>query len=101
MLISCCCVSPLAGAFVPGNVTKSSAPSAYAQKFIVLVSPGFGPRELRAQSISAVVSAPSAAMPAEDPSGGGVVEFHVLAGVFQSAGTVTLAGNGDLTVGRI
>src|SRR5690348_10092764 len=104
MLISCACVRPAAGAAVPGKVTKSTAPSAYAQKFIVPVSPGFGPREERAYEICPVVSATSAAIPADEPLGGVdavVCEFHVLAGWMLSFGTVTLAGNGGTLSGGI
>src|SRR5579864_743434 len=97
MLISCCWVRPAGGALVPGKVTKSTAPSAYAQNSIVFVSPGFGPREERAKSMNPFVSAVSAAIPADDPLGGVDCvfdEFHVLGPCSQSPGTVTLAGNG-------
>jgi hypothetical protein len=55
-------------------------------------------------SISPELSPTSAEMPADDPLGGVVAgddEFHVLAGVKASFGTVTLAGNGSVFTGGI
>src|SRR6266550_1008603 len=104
MWISCCWVRPAAGACVPPNVTKSTAPSAYAQKFMFPVSPGFGPREERAKEIRPEVSATSAEIPADEPFGGvdaGDDEFQIFVRCPKSLGSVTLAGNGEVLVGGI
>ena len=69
-----------------------------------MVSPGFGPRDDRANEITPVVSLFNAVMPADEPLGGvcaGVDESHVTAGCTASAGSVTLAGNGDWLTGGI
>ena len=69
------------------------------------VSPVFGLEVPRAKAITPVLSASSAATPAEPPLGGvcaGVDESQVNAACTPSAGSVTLAGNGsELKAGTV